>query len=52
MERSFCLSDDQTHKKNNITAIGFNPVRREVVAGFEGGFLSNVVTYKIILVLY
>jgi len=40
MERSFCLSDDQTHKKNNITAIGFNPVRREVVAGFEDGSMK------------
>jgi len=37
MERSFFLDDDQTHKKNNITAIGFNPARREVVAGFEDG---------------
>lgn len=40
MERSFYLSDDQTHKKSNITAIGFNPVRREVVAGFEDGTMK------------
>jgi len=33
MEKQFVISDTHTRA---ITAVGFHPVRREIVVGFEG----------------
>ena len=51
MEKQYSVRDTHTR---SITAIGYNPVRREIVLGFEGkkevGWLIDCMTVGLLLV--
>ena len=45
MEKQFVITD--THPRT-ITAIGFHPIRREIVVGFEGNKVFNAEVKKLL----